>query len=98
MIVVEAWMTCRPGAEEDFAAAARDLVVATHTEPDYQAYTCTRDITDAAQFVFVEQWADVEALGRHARTPHYRAFAERSSDWVIARRVRIHDVSNTTER
>lgn len=98
MIVVEAWMTCRPGTEEDFADAARAAMVGTHTEPDYREYTCTRDVADPTRFVFVEEWDDLEALGRHTRTAHYLAFAEVAAACVVAKRIRIHDVVTTTER
>ena len=98
MIVVEAWMTCRADAVEEFAVAAKRLVQATETEPDFKAYRCARDLTVSERFVFIEQWADQEALARHASTPHYRAFAEQAKGWVTERKIRIHEVAETTER
>lgn len=97
MIVVEAWMTTKPGAEAVFAAAAREAMVGTRTEPDYREYTCTQDVSDPTRFVFVEEWEDREALGRHTKTDHYLTFAAVAAECVVARRIRIHDVQQTTE-
>ncbi|MGN6722890.1 MAG: putative quinol monooxygenase [Marmoricola sp.] len=97
MIVVEAWMTCHPEAAEEFATAAVDLVEATLTEPDFLAYECTRSLADPSRFVFVEHWPDLAALGRHARSRHYEAFAARAEGWVAARSILIHDVATTNE-
>jgi quinol monooxygenase YgiN len=98
MIVVEAWMTVRPGAEQEFAAAGRAAMVGTHTEADYREYTCTQDLSDPTRFVFIEEWEDLAALGRHTQTPHYLAFAEVAAACVVEKRIRIHDVEKTTER
>jgi quinol monooxygenase YgiN len=97
MIVVEAWMTSHPENVDEFAAAAAELVARTQEETDFRAYRCCRDLDDQSRFLFIEQWDDRDALGRHARSPHYQAFSALTQEWLAGKEVTIHDVQPTAD-
>lgn len=96
MILVTARMTCVPGREEAFIAAATDVIARTTAEePGCEAYRCSRDIIDPAEFVFVEEWQDGASLNQHVSTPHYREFAAGAKEMIAKQVVQIHTVEKT---
>jgi quinol monooxygenase YgiN len=96
MILVTARMTCHPGREEEFVAAAKDVIASTTaTEPGCLAYACSRDVVDGSQFVFVEQWQDSMAIKEHVASEHYQRFALAAKETVAAQEVHLHTVEKT---
>lgn len=51
------------------------------------SYVLHRSLDEAGRFVFVERWADRDAIERHRRMPHYRAMADAVADLLADRQV-----------
>ncbi|MGV0870975.1 putative quinol monooxygenase [Mycolicibacterium sp. XJ879] len=65
-IVVVATMTAKPESVDTVRAACQQAVEAVHQEPGCELYALHE--ADGT-FVFVEQWADAEALQAHSAAP-----------------------------
>ncbi len=65
-IVVVATLTAKPESVDTVRAACQEAIEAVHAEPGCQLYA----LNEAnGTFVFVEQWADEEALKTHSTAP-----------------------------
>ncbi|QIG43741.1 antibiotic biosynthesis monooxygenase [Nocardioides anomalus] len=96
MILATAYFHVRPGAADEFAAAAREVIARTTAdEPGCVAYSCYREVLDEDQFVFVEEWQDLAAIGAHAQSEHFLAFDALARDLVDAQRVVLHTVEKS---
>ena len=65
-VVVVATMTAKPESVDLVRQACKKAVEAVHQEPGCQLYALHE--TDRT-FVFVEQWADADALQAHSAAP-----------------------------
>ena len=65
-VVVVATMTAKPESVELVRNACKAAIEAVHDEPGCELYALHE--TDRT-FVFVEQWADAEALKTHSTAP-----------------------------
>jgi quinol monooxygenase YgiN len=96
MILATAHFQVRPGHDGEFVEATTAVIAATTArEPGCSAYACYRDVQDDLHFVFVEEWADMGAVGEHVRTDHYRAFAEVAGRAVADQAVTLHTVEKS---
>ncbi len=75
-IQVVAVLQGTPGSGDALAAAATRCAGPSREEPGCLAYTPYRDTDRADRIVFVERWADRDAIAHHERTPHFIAFVE----------------------
>jgi quinol monooxygenase YgiN len=76
MIAVVATLKVQDGKAEEFAAAAREMVAAVARAEAGRTlmYTLCRSQSDPNTFVFMEQYADADALAAHGTTEHMAAF------------------------
>jgi quinol monooxygenase YgiN len=65
-IVVVATMTAKPESVDAVRDACKAAVEAVHAEPGCQLYSLHES---NGTFVFVEQWADEEAIKAHSTAP-----------------------------
>jgi quinol monooxygenase YgiN len=65
-VVVVATMTAKPESVDIVRDACTDAVAAVHDEPGCQLYSLQES---NGTFVFVEQWADTDALTAHSTAP-----------------------------
>ncbi len=65
-VVVVATMKAKPESVDAVREACRNAVAAVHDEPGCQLYSLHE--ADGT-FVFVEQWADADALKAHSTAP-----------------------------
>ena len=79
MIIIIARLQCKPGTEDEFVAAASEVVTKTLQEPGCLAYSCLRDVADGSKFVFIEEWADRDAIKEHFGAEHLRLFREKAA-------------------
>ncbi len=69
---IVATIKAKPGQEADFQATALKLVAAvTANEPGCLMYTLNKG-EDPSTFVFMERYADEEALKAHRGTEHFK--------------------------
>jgi quinol monooxygenase YgiN len=79
LIIITARIQCKPGTEDEFIAAANEVVAKTLEEPGCLAYSCLRDVADQSKFMFVEEWADRDALKQHFAAEHLGQFGEKAA-------------------
>ena len=65
-VVVVATMTAKPESVDIVRAACTDAIAEVHGEPGCELYSLHE--TDRT-FVFIEQWADADALKTHSTAP-----------------------------
>jgi quinol monooxygenase YgiN len=65
-VVVVATMTARPESVETVREACKRAIEAVHREPGCELYSLHEG---NGTFVFVEQWADADALKTHSTAP-----------------------------
>ncbi|WNG84197.1 putative quinol monooxygenase [Mycobacterium sp. ITM-2016-00316] len=65
-VVVVATMTAKPESVDIVRAACTDAIAEVHGEPGCELYSLHE--ADGT-FVFIEQWADAEALKTHSTAP-----------------------------
>jgi quinol monooxygenase YgiN len=66
-------ITAKPGSGPVVEAALRELVAATHAEPECILYSLQRGIEDENVFITVEKWQSQAALDAHMASPHLAA-------------------------
>lgn len=73
MIIVLAHATVHPGKGEQFAAATKACIEETRKESGNISYRLVADTLDSCRYTFVEEWASMEDLEAHMKTPHFLA-------------------------
>lgn len=84
-VKIVAFVTVKPGAEDDFIAAARTCVAASRAEPGVLHYELWRENEGAQRFVFNELYADDAAVAQHMASDHFKAFGMAARDIATAR-------------
>jgi quinol monooxygenase YgiN len=65
-VVVVATMTAKPESVDIVRAACTDAIAEVHAEPGCELYSLHES---NGTFVFIEQWADEDALKTHSTAP-----------------------------
>lgn len=84
-VKVVAFVTVKPGAEDDFVAAAKICVAASRAEPGVLHYELWREKDGARRYVFNELYADDAAVQAHMTSDHFKAFGMAARDLAAAR-------------
>jgi len=79
MLIVTGSVTARPESIDDVLALSLAHVRRSRQEPGCLAHAVYRDCEDALRLVFVEHWADADALRAHFRVPASGAFVREVS-------------------
>src|SRR5687767_8306168 len=69
MIIVTGSVRVRPGAVDDAVAVSLQHVRRSREEPGCLLHSVHHDVEDPQHLVFLEHWADREALAAHFRVP-----------------------------
>jgi quinol monooxygenase YgiN len=69
MIIVTGSAQVRPGRLADALALSLEHVHRSRTEPGCLRHAVHQDVEDPDRVVFVEHWADLDALRTHFRVP-----------------------------
>ena len=89
---VIARIKARPEKIDEMRALLSGLVGPTRAEPGCLRYELLHNLTDPADFTFVEEWADDAALESHFNTAHVRGalarFQELAAEPMDLRRYR----------
>jgi len=76
MIIVTGSILAKPDHDAELLAASLEHVHRSRTEPGCIAHAVHRDAENPLRLVFVEEWADREALLAHFAVPASRAFVK----------------------
>jgi quinol monooxygenase YgiN len=74
MIVVVGRVQSDPQHREECVRVGQEVARASRAETGCLAYAVYEDTEDPNRFVFVEEWADQDALDAHFKTDHVAAF------------------------
>lgn len=75
-IRVVAIVQAKPGQAPAVARAIAACVASSRAEAGCREYTAHRDREHPDRFVFVERWADGDAMAAHERSAHFQALAQ----------------------
>jgi quinol monooxygenase YgiN len=76
MIIVTGSVQARPDELDAVLALSLEHVHRSRTEPGCLLHTVHQDVEEHHRVVFVEHWADLDALRRHFAVPASGAFVE----------------------
>jgi quinol monooxygenase YgiN len=79
VLIVTGSVQARPDSVEQVLALSLAHVRRSRQEPGCLAHSVHRDCEDALRLVFVEHWADADALRAHFGVPASRAFVREVS-------------------
>jgi len=79
VLIVTATIQARPDTIDQVLELSIAHVHRSRQEPGCLAHAVHRDCEDALRLVFVEQWADADALRAHFRVPALGAFVQEIS-------------------
>jgi quinol monooxygenase YgiN len=71
-VVVVATLKAKPESVETVREAGKTALAAVHEEPGCELYSLHE--AEDGTFIFVEQWADAEALKAHSKAPGVATF------------------------
>ena len=74
MIIVTGSVRARPETVDEVLRVSLEHVHRSRREPGCLLHSVHRDVEDDHRFVFLEQWADRDALTAHFRVPESGAF------------------------
>ena len=82
MIVVTSKFKSLPGQRAKIIEMARPCIEATRKEKGCVRYELFVSGEDDVTLQFVEEWADLDSLRAHMKTPHLAVFKEQRKDSV----------------
>ncbi|MEH6563849.1 MAG: putative quinol monooxygenase [Halopseudomonas sp.] len=90
-ITVVAVLRAIDGSAAQVAEVLQAAVAPSRAEPGCRGYQLHRDRSDEHRFVFVEQWADMQAIEAHRQAPHYKAMGQALAGLIAEREVMLLD-------
>ena len=87
VIKIVATLRAKPGHRAEVEQALRACVKGSRAEAGCIAYALHVDIDDPDRFVFIEAWANREAIEQHKTTTHYETMAGAVKDLLEHREV-----------
>jgi quinol monooxygenase YgiN len=76
VIIVTGSVRARPDAIDEMVRLGLEHVRRSRLEPGCRLHSVHHDVEDANRLVFLEHWADRDALAAHFVVPASRAFAK----------------------
>ena len=76
MILVTGSVRARPESFDEILRLSREHVVRSRAEPGCLSHAVHVDCEEPLRLVFVERWADIDALRAHFVIPESRAFGK----------------------
>ena len=84
MVRVIARITARPEHADELKAVLLRIVQPTRAERGCVRYELHQSETDAADFVFIEEWTDGAAIAAHMQAKHVRDALQKAAALVAA--------------
>jgi quinol monooxygenase YgiN len=83
VIIVTGSVKARPEAREEALRLSLEHVQRSRLEPGCLLHSVHHDVEDSNRLVFLEHWADRDALTAHFRVPASGAFAAAVGDLAV---------------
>jgi quinol monooxygenase YgiN len=74
MVVLHARVPVKPDAGQRWRSLADTIAGPSRAEDACHSYRMYEDIETPGNFIFVEEWENLDGLYRHFQTPHFAAF------------------------
>lgn len=71
MLSIIARFKVAEGKDAEFLALAKDLVEKSGVEPGCVAYILNQNVSDASEYIMIEQWQDQDAIDAHNASEHF---------------------------
>ncbi|MBM7649471.1 quinol monooxygenase YgiN [Bacillus ectoiniformans] len=84
MIITLAHLDIQPTQELAFLEEIRSLIEASQNEQGNHSYTLKKDIDKDHHYTMIEIWEDMDAVGRHNASAHFKAFAAKAPTFLAA--------------
>lgn len=85
MVVLHVTVQVKPAhVNEYFAAVRHDAEHSEADEPGCLRFDVVQDRDDRNRFYLYEVYRDEAALEAHRQSPHFKLYAEKTSDWLAA--------------
>lgn len=84
MIIVTGSITARPETVDRLIEISLEHVRRSRAEPGCLLHSVHRDVEDPLRLVFVEHWADADALRAHFAVPASGRFVEEAAALAVA--------------
>jgi quinol monooxygenase YgiN len=84
MIIVTGSIKARPATLDEVVALSLAHVQRSRGEPGCLLHSVHRDVEDPSRLVFIEHWADADALRAHFRVPASGAFVKEAGGLAAA--------------
>ena len=98
MIVVVGRVRTAPEKKAELERVGQTVAAASREEEGCISYRLYEDTEASDEFVFVEEWADDEALQRHFATPHIAAFMQAIPGAIVAAPdVKFHTIASSRD-
>lgn len=98
MILVTGSVVVRPDDLEEAVAIALEHIRRSRTEPGCLLHSVHHDVEDPNRLVFLEQWADRDALDAHFAVPASADFVRRVSALATEPpTIEIHETAEAAE-
>jgi quinol monooxygenase YgiN len=98
MLVVIAHLQAKPGKSVQLIAACQPAIESAQAESGCISYTLTQQTASENDFIFVEEWQDVDALRQHMGTPAQGELGQALPDLVAsAPIVRVHTIESSQD-
>ena len=85
MVIVIAKVPVKPECKKELLDLAQGVMEATRAEDGCISYTLLDNTYDPAQCIFVEEWADLDALRKHAASAHIAEWRKQSRELTAER-------------
>jgi quinol monooxygenase YgiN len=96
LIVVVARLQGKPGKQAELIAAAQKAIEGVRQEPGCISYAMYQDTGSENDFVFVEEWQDIDALREHTSSEHLAELGQALPDLLAAEPdVRVHTIERS---
>lgn len=97
-IIIHAKITISQAKIELFKPIALNIVEKTRSEKGSISYVCTQSLENECVFIFVEEWANDEAIASHFKSEHFTEFVGKLKDFSEkSAEIYRYDVSGITK-
>ncbi len=85
MVIVMATLSVKPESKKELLSLAQNVLATTRAEEGCISYTLLENPYDPEKCMFVEEWADLQVLKKHAASPHLSAWFKQSKPFLSAK-------------
>lgn len=98
MIYLIATLKIKPNSIDTVGKLAKPCIEGTRREAGNISYDLFQSTTDANTLTFVERWQDQASLDNHFTEPHFLAWRNAGSEYILDKKLEIITPENIVEK